>query len=143
MAILTENTWSRHSNPWSGWTRVLSMPILALGLYYHNYLILAATIVWLIINPIIFPKPKNINNWMSKGVLGEQIYFKKGRKIKKDLPSLLNVVNVPVFFMFLYFGWQQELVAMILAGLLTMAIKFWFIDRMVLLAEKEMKIKSD
>lgn len=135
MAILPYKIWERHANPWSGWTRVLSLPALAIGLYLHNFWILGAVIVWLIINPMLFPKPKHTDNWMSKGVLGEKLYFKEGKKLKKDLPTLLNVINIPVFAGFMYFGWQQELVAMILAGLLTMTIKFWFIDRMVSLVE--------
>lgn len=137
MAIFTEKTWNKHANPWSGWTRVLAMPALAIGLYFHNPWILALTVIWLIINPLVFPKPKDTNNWMSRGVLGEQIYYKNSKKLKRDLPSLLNLVNVPVFLVFLYFGWQQELIPMILAGLLTMTIKFWFIDRMAFIAEKE------
>lgn len=136
MAILSEKTWERHANPWSGWTRVLSMPALAVGLYLHSFWILGAVVVWLIINPMIFPKPKSVDNWMSKGVLGEKLYFKDGKKFKKDLPTLLNILNIPVFIAFIYFGWQQELLVMIFAGLLTMTIKFWFIDRMVLLVNE-------
>lgn len=136
MSFLSEKTWMHHSNPWSGWTRVLSMPALAAGLLLHNFWILGVVVVWLVINPVLFPKPKSIDNWMSKGVLGEQLYFKDGKKFKKDLPTLLNILNIPVFAMFLYFGWQQELVAMVLSGLLTMIIKFWFIDRMVLTYER-------
>ncbi len=113
------------------------MPVLAAGLYLHNWWILGAVIIWLFINPVIFPKPKRVDNWMSKGVLGEQLYFKDGKKMKWDLPTLLNVLNVPVFIAFLYFGWIQDLPAMILAGLLTMTIKFWFIDRMARLADTD------
>ncbi len=131
MAFLSEKTWERHANPWSGWTRVLSMPLLALGLYLHNFWILGIVLVWLIVNPMLFSKPRNTNNWMSKGVLGEQLYYRDGAKFKKDLPTLLNVLNIPLFVAFLYLSWQQQLVAMILACLLTMTIKFWFIDRMV------------
>lgn len=135
MAILPEKIWERHANPWSGWTRVLSMPALACGLYLHSFWIIGAVVVWLVINPMLFPKPKRVDNWMSKGVLGEQLYFQNGKKLKKDLPTLLNLLNIPIFITFIYFGWQQELVAMILAGLLTMTIKFWFIDRMVYLVD--------
>lgn len=131
MAILSDTIWERHANQWSGWTRVLSMPALAVGLYLHDLWILGAVFIWLIINPMLFPKPKSVDNWMSKGVLGEKLYFKDGRKLKHDLPTLLNIINVPVFIAFIYFGWQQELIPMILAGLLTMTVKFWFIDRMV------------
>ncbi|MBU1292931.1 hypothetical protein KJ819_02575 [Patescibacteria group bacterium] len=131
MAILSERTWERHANPWSGWTRALSMPALAVGLYFHSFWILGATIIWLIVNPMLFPKPISVDNWMSKGVLGEQLYYKDGKKLKKDLPTLLNILNVPTFAAFLYFSWQQEILIMIFAGLLAMTLKFWFIDRMV------------
>ena len=134
MAILSEKTWERHANPWSGWTRVLSMPALAIGLYLHNVWILGAVVIWLVVNPMLFPKPKSVDNWMSKGVLGEQLYYKNGKKLKKDLPTLLNILNIPVFVAFLYFSWQQEVTTMVFAGLLTMTIKFWFIDRMSQLA---------
>lgn len=137
MAILSEETWERHANPWSGWTRVLSMPALAVGLYLHSFWVLGAVIAWLIINPMLFPKPKNFDNWMSKGVLGEKLYFEDGKKLRKDLPTLLNVINAPVFAAFMYFSWQQELVPTILSGMLAMTIKFWFVDRMVLLHNKE------
>lgn len=132
MAFLSDKTWERHANPWSGWTRVVSMPLLMLGLYFQNIWILIGVVLWTIINPMLFPKPKSTQNWMSKGVLGEKLYYKDGKKLKNDLPSLLNLVNVPVFLLFLYFGWQQQLAPMILSGLLTSVIKFWFIDRMVL-----------
>jgi hypothetical protein len=135
MTILSETTWAKHANPWSGWTRVLAMPLIATGLYLHNPWLIALFFVWIIINPFIFPKPKSVNNWMSMGVLGEQLYYKDGKKIKRDLPTLLNVLNIPIFFCFIYFGWQQELLPMIFAGLLTMTIKFWFIDRMARIAQ--------
>jgi hypothetical protein len=135
MAILSEHVWERHANPWSGWTRVLSMPLLAVGLYLHNFWILGVAAIWLIVNPVLFPKPKSVNNWMSKGVLGEQLYYKEGKKLKRDLPTLLNILNVPTFAAFLYFSWQQELLLMISTGLLAMTLKFWFIDRMVHIAD--------
>jgi hypothetical protein len=136
MAILSEKTWERHANPWSGWSRVAIMPVLAAGLYSHNLWVLGVVILWAIINPLVFSKPKRVDNWMSKGVLGEQLYFQDGKKIKRDLPTLLSIVNAPVFLGFLYFGWQKELLPLILSGLLTIVIKFWFIDRMVILYER-------
>ncbi len=131
MAILSDTAWEKHSNPWSGWTRTLSMPLLATGFYLHNWWIVAITIMWLIINPVFFSKPKKINNWMSKGVLGEKIYTQDRKYFKKDLPTLLNASNIFFFTLFIYFSWIQNLEAAILSGILVMVIKFWFIDRMV------------
>ena len=135
MAILSDRVWDRHANPWSGWSRVLSMPMLAVGLYLHSYLIIGITLVWLVVNPVLFPRPKSVDNWMSKGVIGERLYFKDGKKLRRDLPTLLNLANVPLFGLFIYFGWQQELIPLVLSSLLVMVVKFWFIDRMVRLAE--------
>lgn len=135
MAILSKRTWKRHANPWSGWTRALSMPFLAVGLYMHSPWVLAVVVIWLIINPFVFPEPANVDNWMSKGVLGEQIYYRDGVKFKKDLPILLVILNIPASISFIYFSWLQEFAPMILAGILVMTVKFWFIDRMVFLAE--------
>jgi len=112
------------------------MPILGAGLYLHSFWLLALAVIWAAVNPIFFPKPKHVDNWMSKGVLGERLYFKDGKKLRKDLPSLLNLANVPVFAAFIYFGWQRQLVPLVLAGCLTMVIKFWFIDRMAALYER-------
>jgi hypothetical protein len=142
MAILSEQAWTRHSNPWSGWTRVLTMPALAFGLYSHNAWVFGGVVLWAIVNPLVFPPPKRVDNWMSKGVLGEQLYYQDGKKFKKDLPTALALLNVPVFAYFMYAGWQQQLIPMILSGLLVMTIKFWFIDRMVFSYERNQAIKS-
>jgi hypothetical protein len=136
MAILSDKVWARHANPWSGWSRVAIIPVLGLGLYLHSYWILGAAVLWAILNPFVFPVPKSVDNWMSKGVLGEQLYFRDGKRLKKDLPTLLNLCSAPAFAAFLYFGWQQQLVPMILAALLSMVLKFWFVDRMVRLYEE-------
>ena len=130
MAILSERTWSRHANPWSGWTRVLAMPMLGLGLYFHNWWLLGLTLLWTIINPVIFSAPKRVDNWMSRGVLGEQQYYSDKKYIKRDLPTLLNIINVVLGGLFVYVSWQQMLNEAILLGILVMVVKFWFVDRM-------------
>ncbi len=115
------------------------MPLLAVGLYSHNLWLLAALFVWMIVNPMLFPAPKRIDNWMSKGVLGEKLYYQDKKYFKKDLPTLLNVLNIPASLAFLWLAWNQDLIALILSGLLVMTVKFWFIDRMVAVYEARAK----
>ena len=134
MAILSEQTWSKHANKWSGWTRILLMPMIGVGLYFNDWRVLGLAVLWGIVNPVIFPKPRSVDNWMSMGVVGEQLYFKDGKKLKKDIPTLLNIINIPLFISFIYFGWTQNIEALVLSGLLVMTVKFWFIDRMSRLA---------
>jgi len=55
---LREEFWLRHSNPWSGLTRMLITPFLYLTIWYHNRIGLGVIILWTIVNPVVFPKPK-------------------------------------------------------------------------------------
>jgi hypothetical protein len=136
MPILSEKSWEKHSNKWSGWSRVLAMPLIGSSLYLHNWFILLLSIAWIIINPFIFSKPQKIDNWMSKGVIGEKIYYSEKRYFRLDLPTALNLINIPLFTAFIYFAWKGQLTNTILSGLLVMIVKFWFIDRMVSVYEK-------
>ena len=63
MAVLSDETWRRHANPWSVWTRYAAFPLLVLAVWsYHaigwwTLLPVALVIGWLIINPRAFPPP--------------------------------------------------------------------------------------
>ena len=95
---LGEEFWLRHSNHWSGLTRMLITPFLCLTIWYHNWVGLSIVILWTIINPIIFPRPKRTNSWFSKDVLGERAWLNKFRsKPQLDLPFLLNTLTA-IFF---------------------------------------------
>jgi hypothetical protein len=57
--FMTAETWARHANPWSGWTRVLTYPLLYVPIWLHNWYLLVIVAVWFAVNPRIFPKPKS------------------------------------------------------------------------------------
>lgn len=131
---MKDSTWQRHSNPWSGWTRMFGYWALLAAIYLHNWWFLGGVVVFLIFNPLLFPAPKSQESWMSKAVLGEQLYTKKGL-LKKDLPTLLNFLNLPCFIASIYFAYQQDMWLMVAAGLLSTTYKLWFLDRMVVYYE--------
>ena len=99
--IMKDETWYRHANPWSGWSRILSQPILYVPIWFlqdfianpvQNWYVILGFIlvaVWYAINPLIFPKPKNYDNWISKGVLGEKAWTTLG---VKDINFAFGVV---------------------------------------------------
>lgn len=76
---MTPQVWARHSNPWSGWSRLTVLPLFALAVWSRIWLGWGAlgpillVLVWTWLNPRIFATPKRTDNWMSRGVLGEQI----------------------------------------------------------------------
>jgi len=73
---------------------------------------------------------------MTRGVLGERLYFADGPRLRRDLPTLLNLANVPAFAAFLWFAWQRDTAATVATGLLVAVLKFWFLDRMVALYDR-------
>ncbi len=61
---LSDERWMQHSNPWSVWTRLVILPLLALAVWSHVWIgwyslvPVALLLFWTWINPRFFNKPK-------------------------------------------------------------------------------------
>ena len=64
--------WTRHSNPWSGGTRHAVSPVLAYALYRRDWRLLGLALAFAAVNPVLFPPPRNTDNWLSHAVLAER-----------------------------------------------------------------------
>jgi hypothetical protein len=126
--FMTAETWARHANPWSGWTRVLTYPLLYVPIWLHNWYLLVIVAVWFAVNPRIFPKPKSTENWMSKGVLGEQLWTQHWRW---DFPRMLGIVTVPCFIGAVYTAYMRKFWATMFFASNVFVLKLWFVYRMV------------
>jgi hypothetical protein len=138
---MNDTVWQRHANPWSGWTRVATMPLLAIAIWsrvwigWWSLFPIAILLAWIWGNPRIFPPPKSVDNWMSRGVLGERIWLtdkpgavaehhRHATRILTTLATLGGIVFVGGLI------WLN--VAATLLGLaISMLAKLWFVDRMV------------
>jgi len=135
---LREEFWLRHSNPWSGLTRMLITPFLYLTIWYHNWIGLGIVILWTIINPIVFPKPKSTNSWLSRAVLGERAWLNKFRnKPRPDLPFLLNVLTGIFFIPSIYFAYVNMFWPALYCATLMVVFKLWYVDRVAVQYGKE------
>ncbi|XVH32921.1 DUF6653 family protein [Haloferacaceae archaeon DSL9] len=126
--------WARHANPWSGGTRIAAGPVLMYALYHRRWRLLAATILFLVVNPMLFPEPASeaTDNWLSKGVLGEQAWFEDGNPtFGTSYPALLNAVGLPIFLGALYAAVTRRPVATVVGTAVAVGLKFWFVDEMV------------
>jgi hypothetical protein len=68
VAIHTGRIWKRHSNPWSGWTRILIYPLVYLPFWNRRWKQGVAVAAWFAANPLIFPAPEDDSSWATRSV---------------------------------------------------------------------------
>ena len=149
---MDDETWDRHANPWSVWTRNTCLPLLIIafwsriwiGILFIVPVVLA--LLWTYINPRLFKKPKSTENWASKSVLGERIWLnrKEVPVPKRHLlaPNILSAVSGIGFLFVVYGVYFLEIWPTLLGGAFVYLGKLWFLDRMVWLYE-DMKEKHE
>jgi hypothetical protein len=119
---LEGDNWMRHANPVSVWTRFAILPLLALAVWSREWIgwwslaAVALALVFMMVNPLLFPPPRSTRHWATRGVFGERIWTDRA-KVELDLLAVVSGVVV------------------------TQVAKAWFIDHMVLLFE-DMKARD-
>lgn len=130
--VLPEWVWRRHANPWSGWSRVATTPVLVYALYRRDWRLVGATLCWLVGNPAAFPPPKTADAWMTRGVLAEREWLKQGNgTIGISWPNVLNLVSGA---MTLYVGWatlRRRPIHAVVATALLMGSKLYWISEII------------
>jgi len=149
---MDDATWERHANPWSGWTRVVTMPVLTLAIWSRGWIgwwslvPIALVIVWVWINPRLFPPPASLDNWMSRGVLGERIWLadQEGTIAKHHRAAIRATTWIASIGALVWLGgliWQ-DLTATLSGLTASMLGKLWFIDRMVWIQREQNEIMN-
>ncbi|MFC6719508.1 DUF6653 family protein [Natrialbaceae archaeon GCM10025810] len=131
--MLPDEVWARHSNPKSGWTRLLAYPALIYAVYARSWRLLGATLAFLAVNPFVFPEPKTEpDDWMYRVVRAEQRWSEAGRPfVGVGFPQVINLIQVPVFAYNVYSAVRRRPVRTIVSTAATMALKLWFVDELV------------
>ncbi|MEH6402071.1 MAG: DUF6653 family protein [Sneathiella sp.] len=149
---MNDAVWQRHANPLSGWSRVLTLPLLTISIWSRVWLEwwallpIAFVILWIWLNPRLFPEPKSTNNWMSKGVLGERVWLNKNNvpipAHHKAVALYLNILTGSGVIPFAIGIIQLNVWASALGLAIMMIGKLWFLDRMVWLFQ-DMKEQNE
>jgi hypothetical protein len=141
---LEGDSWMRHSNPVSVWTRFAGLPMLALAVWSRDWIgwlsliPIGLSVVWLAINPLFFAKPRSTRNWASKGVLGERVWAEGDHSTFppqfQSKATVAAAVHQSVGMAVLGYGlWVLDPLAAVAGMLIVQGGKAWFIDRQVLL----------
>ncbi|MEP0911521.1 hypothetical protein NDI45_11410 [Leptolyngbya sp. GB1-A1] len=142
---MDEETWARHANPWSVWTRFTVLPILILVIWSRVWLgwwslvPIAIALFWMWINPRIFAKPQSTNHWASKSVLGERVWLNRDTvpvpEHHQRVPNVLSLVSVIGMAVVIWGLVTLDGCLTLLGCALVYLSKLWFLDRMVWLYE--------
>jgi len=149
---LDNEAWLKHANPWSAYSRFSMLPLLAISFWSRVWLgwwalvPIIIVLLWLWLNPQIFPKAKSTNNWASKAVLGERVWMNRKKipvpKHHFYMPNILSAVGIIGILPFIWGLYVLELWPTIFGGVVAFISKIWFCDRMVWLY-KDMKHLSE
>ena len=143
---MTDIVWARHANPWSVWTRYGSLPLLIGAIWSRVWLGWGAlipavvVIVWIWLNPRIFPKPKTTHHWASKAVIGERIWLNQKQvpipRHHQPVITFTNAVNAIGFGICVWGLWSITFWPTALGLSWVILGKAWFLDRMVWLCDE-------
>ncbi len=142
---LDDDTWARHANPWSVWSRTTVLPLLILAAWSRVWIGWwalgpgAVALLWTWLNPRLFGRPESFDTWASKSVLGERLWMNRDEdpvpEHHRVVPNILNGVNG---IGSLFVGWgvvQLSIWPTVFGAALVYAGKLWYLDRMVWLYE--------
>lgn len=138
---LDDAGWARHANPWSGWTRMAVLPLLALAgwsrvwIGWWALLPLGVLLGFVWVNPRLFPPPRHHNAWISRGVLGERRWVERDhlpvparhRLVPRLLAATAGLGAAGLLYGLVVLDPWATLLGLAVASL----GKLWFIDRMV------------
>ncbi len=138
---MTDEVWARHANPWSVWTRYAALPLLVLTIWSRVWLgawswaPIAVVVLWIWINPRVFPRPESTDNWASRAVLGERVWLqRKAVPVPvhhRHAPNVLSLFSLLGLVATIYGLVELRIWPAALGTLLVILAKSWFLDRMV------------
>lgn len=140
---MSDDSWRRHANPWSVFTRFAAIPVMILAIWSRIWigwwalLPVFVVIVWLWINPHAFRPVTAKSSWAAKGIYGERKWL-EGQS-SGDFRAILRFLMATgiVGFILLAWGlWKLHGWAVLCGTILIIMAQLWRIDRLGILYEQ-------
>jgi hypothetical protein len=142
---MTDEAWQRHANPWSVWTRFAAIPLMLLAIWSRAWLgwwcllPVAVVIVWLWVNPRVFPPITTPDGWAAKGIYGEKLWLLDRSLVSADhrrVLRLLVLVGSAGFAMIAFGLVVLQVWPTLFGATLVVLGQLWRIDRFGLLYDE-------
>ena len=128
---------ARHSNPWSAWTRWASTPLVLLPVWTRRWSHAALVAGWLLVNPVIFPKPASDRRWATRAILGEELWIAQR---PKDAGWTVSIATSIAAVCAIVAAWRRRLRPALTATVLQMALTLVYWELMVRFLERHRKV---
>nr|BFE51606.1 hypothetical protein GCM10017745_50330 [Saccharothrix mutabilis subsp. capreolus] len=95
---MDDETWRRHANPWSVWTRFAAIPAMLLAIWsrawigWWSLLPVLAVVAWLFVNPWLFPPVDEPRDWAARGIYGERTWLRHRDSLPADHRAVLRLL---------------------------------------------------
>jgi hypothetical protein len=132
---MSEFLWSRHANPWSVWTAVVTFPLLVLALYRRSRLLLGGVLLFVPLNPLLFRPPSDDRAWATRVVLGEQVWLDRG--VLPSREAAMAAGSAPVYLATFGAALRKSRWGTVGGSVLSMALMLLFFARMVRLYDEQ------
>lgn len=131
--IEKEDVWARHSNPKSGWSRMVAGFVIVAALYHRKWKIVGFTVLFLVLNPVLFRKPSEASDdWMYKVVRAEERWTNDGnRLIGLGYPQILNTASIPVGLYGLYAAYKRKPISTVVFALASQVLNQWCMKEII------------
>ncbi|SEG77655.1 hypothetical protein SAMN05444920_104514 [Nonomuraea solani] len=139
---MTDEAWKRHANPWSVWTRFAAIPLMIGAIWSREWLgwwalvPVALVVVWLALNPHVFPPIERPESWTARGIYGEKMWLRDRSLISDDHRNVQRLLIGVGSAGFALLGWGlvalEPWPTVFGATLITLG-QLWRIDRLGLL----------
>ena len=128
-----ETMWARHSNPKSGWSRMVAGFVAVGALYHREWKLLGLTLLFLLINPVLFREPsEELDDWMYKVVRAEERWTNDGhRLIGLGYPQILNTLSIPIGLYGLYAAYRRKPVSTVVFILASQGLNQWCLKEII------------
>lgn len=153
LMAMSDDTWAKHANPWSVYSRLIGGSFVFIALWspfwigYWGIPVILMAVLWVRLNPRMFPAPSHTETWAAQAVLGERAFINRSQVPIPEHHQLLAIITSSVAGLFMLavvaaFITHDFWLAIIAWHAATVA-KVWFCDRMVWLwADMKTKTKQ-
>ena len=141
---MSDEAWRRHANPWSVYTRFAAIPAMILAVWSRVWLgwwalvPVGVVVVWLWLNPHVFPAVTTPRSWAAKGIYGEKLWLLEPARVPPGYRTVLRWLIAPGACGFVVLVWglvRLQIWPTMFGATLIVLAQLWRIDRMGLLWE--------